>query len=160
MAAYIKFDGIDGESKDKDHKGWIDFDSLSQGLRQPGRGATGAARRRGDVVCDDIQVTKLYDKSSPKLAEAVCNGKVFPKVEVHFTASTTDKGRETYLSFEMKNVMVTSYNMAGSGQGDAAPMESFSLNFEEIRTTYHQVSAAGKKEGKVEYSWKVEEGEK
>ena len=34
------------------------------------------------------------------------------------------------------------------------------LNYEEIRTTYHQVSAAGKKEGKVEYSWKVEEGEK
>ena len=28
-AAYLKFDGVDGESKDKDHKGWIDIDSMS-----------------------------------------------------------------------------------------------------------------------------------
>ena len=28
-AAYLKFDGVDGESKDKDHKGWIDLSSVS-----------------------------------------------------------------------------------------------------------------------------------
>ncbi|MBW2092594.1 MAG: type VI secretion system tube protein Hcp [Deltaproteobacteria bacterium] len=29
-AAYIKFDGVDGESQDKDHKDWIDVLSFSQ----------------------------------------------------------------------------------------------------------------------------------
>jgi len=38
-AAYIKFDGIDGESQDKDHKEWIDILSFSQGMHQPGGGA-------------------------------------------------------------------------------------------------------------------------
>ncbi len=28
-AVFIKFDGVDGESKDKDHKGWIDLSSVS-----------------------------------------------------------------------------------------------------------------------------------
>ncbi|QXD23638.1 type VI secretion system tube protein Hcp [Opitutia bacterium ISCC 51] len=28
-AAFLKFDGVDGESKDKDHKGWIDIESIS-----------------------------------------------------------------------------------------------------------------------------------
>ena len=28
-AAFLKFDGVDGESKDKDHKGWIDIESMS-----------------------------------------------------------------------------------------------------------------------------------
>ena len=28
-AAYIKFDGVDGKSLDKDHKGWIDLSSVS-----------------------------------------------------------------------------------------------------------------------------------
>jgi hypothetical protein len=28
-AIYIKFDGVDGESRDKDHKGWIDLTSLT-----------------------------------------------------------------------------------------------------------------------------------
>ena len=96
MAAYIKFDGIEGEAKDKDHKGWTDLESFSQGVSQPGGGATGATRRRGDVIMDDIMCTKELDKSSPKIAEAVCNGKVFPKVEIDLTASYTDAGRVTY----------------------------------------------------------------
>ena len=28
-AVFLKFDGVDGESKDKDHKGWIDLSSVS-----------------------------------------------------------------------------------------------------------------------------------
>lgn len=160
MAAYIKFDGVDGECKDKDHKSWSDIESFQQGLSQPGGGATGAARRRGDVVMHDVVIGKQLDKSSPKLAEAVCNGKVFPKVEIHLTASYTDEGRKTYLAYELKNVLVSSYQIGGAGQADQVPIETVSLNFEEIKFTYTENDAAGKKKGHVEYTWKVEEGEK
>ena len=159
MAAYIKFDGVDGEAQDKDHKSWSDLSSFQQGISQPGRGATGSTRRRGDVILDDVHCTKELDKSSPKLAEAVCKGKVFPKVEIHATASTSDAGRATYYAYELKNVMVTSYDISGSGQGEDVPMENFSLNFEEIKVTYTEFDKAGKKKGNVEYCWKVEEGE-
>lgn len=158
MAAYMKFDGIDGESQDKDHKNWIDVMSVQQGITKPGAGETGAARRRGDTILQDIYVTKLLDKSSPKLAEAVCKGKVFPKVEIHFTASITDKGRETYFAYELKNVSVSSYNLSGNAQDK--PVESLSLNYEEIKGTYKEVDAKGSAKGNVEWSWKVEQGEK
>ena len=158
MAAYIKFDGIDGEALDKDHKGWSDLASFGQGCNQPGGGATGATRRRGDVVLEDISCSKELDKSSPKIAEAVCKGKVFPKVEIHLTASTTDEGRTTYYAYELKNVLVISYNISGSGQSEDVPMEDFSLNFEEIKVTYTETDSKGKKKGNVEYTWKVEEG--
>ena len=49
------------------------------------------------------------------------------------------------------------YNISGSGQSEDVPMEDFSLNFEEIKVTYTEADAAGKKKGSVEYSWKVEE---
>jgi type VI secretion system secreted protein Hcp len=104
-------------------------------------------------------VTKELDKSSPKLAEAVCKGKVFPKVEIHLTASYTDAGRVTYYAYELKNVQVVDYNISGSGQSDAVPAESMSLNFEEIKVTYTEADSKGKKKGNVEYEWKVEEGE-
>jgi type VI secretion system secreted protein Hcp len=159
MTAYIKFDGVDGEAQDKDHKGWSDLGSFSQGISQPGSSATGATRRRGDVVLDDVTCTKELDKSSPKLAEAVCKGKVFPKVEIHVTASTTDAGRVTYYAYDLTNVMITSYNISGSGQSEDVPMEDFSLNFEEIKVTYTEADAGGQSKGNVEYSWKVEEGE-
>ena len=159
MAAYIKFDGVDGEAVEKDHKAWSDLLSFGQGLHQPGSGATGATRRRGDVILEDISCAKELDKASPKIAEAVCKGKVFPIVEIDLTASYTDEGRVTYYRYEMKNVMVTSYNISGSGQAEDVPSEDFSLNFEEIKVTYTENDSKGKKKGAVEYSWKVEEGE-
>lgn len=158
MAAYIKFDGIDGEAQDKDHKGWSDVTSFNQVIHKPGHG-TGATRRRGDVVLEDILVVKELDKASPKLAERVCNGKVFPKVEIHLTASYTDTGRVTYYAYELKNVQVVNYSIGGAGQSDEVPMEEISLNFEEIKVTYTEHDNAGKKKGNVEYQWKVEEGE-
>lgn len=35
FAAYIKFDGIEGESTDKDHKGWSDLMSFGQAIHTP-----------------------------------------------------------------------------------------------------------------------------
>ena len=157
MAAYIKFDGIDGEAQDKDHKNWSDILSFNQAVTKPGGAATGPTRRRGDVILEDIQVTKEIDKASPKIAEAVCLGRVFPKVDIHVTASYTDAGRVPYYCYELKNVQVTSYNIGGSGQSDDVPVEEMSLNFEEIRVTYTETDRAGKKKGNIEYTWKVEE---
>ena len=159
MAAYIKFDGVDGEAQDKDHNAWSDILSFSQGISQPGGAATGATRRRGDAVMDDITVVKELDKASPKIAESVCKGKVFPKIEIHLTASYTDAGRVTYYAYELKNALVTAYSISGSGQSEDVPTEQVSLNFEEIKVTYTEADPAGKKKGNVEYTWKVEEGE-
>lgn len=158
MAAYIKFAGVDGEAQDKDHKGWSDVISFSQPITKPGSG-TGATRRRGDVVLEDISVTKELDKASPKLAESMCKGKVFDKVEIHLTASYTDAGRVTYYAYELKNCQVVSYDISGSGQSEDVPTETMSINFEEIKVTYTECDSAGKKKGNIEYSWKVEQAE-
>lgn len=158
MAAYIKFDGVDGESLAKGHEKWSDLFSFSQTVHKSGAGQTGAARRRGTVLLDDIRCSKLLDKSSPKIAEAVCLGKVFPKVEIQVKTSTTNSGRETYYKYELKDVMVTSYEVSGGDQDK--PMENFSLNFEEIKVTYTEMDEKGNKKGDVAYGWKVEKGEK
>jgi type VI secretion system secreted protein Hcp len=156
MAAFIKFDGVDGEAQDKDHKGWCDLLSFAQVIHKIGGGATSTARRRGDTQFEDIQISKLLDKSSPKLAEALAKGKVFPKVEIHTTASYTDSGRVTYYAYELKDVMVSSYSVSGGSEDK--PSEAMSLNFEEIKVTYTECDNKGKKKGNVEYEWKVAEG--
>lgn len=120
-AGYIKFDGIDGESTDKDHKDWIDLLSFSQGTEIQKDSAT--ARDSYDV--SDVLVVKELDKSSPKLAESIAMGKVFPKVEIHL-----DSGQETFYIYELSNVMITSYSIGGTGND--VPTEEFSLNYEKI----------------------------
>jgi type VI secretion system secreted protein Hcp len=154
-AAYVKYEGVDGESKDMDHEGWIDLVAISQPLHEPGS-SSAPTRRRGDVVLEDIVIEKEADKASAKLAEAVCKGKVFPKVEIHLTAS--DSTRTTYYTYELKNVRVSSYSVGGAGSSEGGvPLEQISLNFEEIKVSYAQ--PRGKAKGKVETSWKVEKGE-
>ena len=159
MALFIKFDGIDGECNDKDHKAWSDLLSFSWGLHKAGAGATGQTRRRGVATVEDVVCTKEYDKSSPKLSESVLSGKIFPKVEIHNTA-TYAENRATFLKYELKNVMVSSQSVSAAGGGDAVPTESFSLNFEVVKQTYVEYDAKGGKKGNVEMTWKVEEGEK
>jgi len=159
MALFIKFDGVDGECNDKDHKGWSDLLSMSWGLHKAGAGATGQTRRRGVATIEDVVCTKEFDKSSVKIAESVCSGKVFPKVEIHDTA-TYAENRATFLKYDLKNVLVTSQSVSAAGAGDAVPTESFSLNFEEVKQTYTEYDAKGSKKGNVEMTWKVEEGEK
>jgi type VI secretion system secreted protein Hcp len=160
-AVFIKYEGVDGESTDMDHKGWIDLASFSGPVARPGAD-TGATRRRGDVVLEDIKLVKEVDRASPKLAEAVCKGKVFPKVEIHLTASYSDAGRPNYYAYELTNVRVSSYSVRAPdpGASDAVPQEEIALNFEEIKVTYSKAASKGKAKGKVESSWKVEAGEK
>jgi type VI secretion system secreted protein Hcp len=123
-AVFIKFDGIDGESTDKDHKGWIDLLSLSENPSTASESTT--ARTRGETTLGDVVVVKELDKSSPKLAESILMGKVFPKVEIHLTSSAGT----IYYAYELTNVMITSYSI--SGDADQIPMEEFSLNFEKL----------------------------
>ena len=152
-AAYLKFDGIDGEAKDSAHEGWSDLLSFEQVIHKPGGSQTGATRQRGSVIMEDIVVVKELDKSSPKLAESVLMGKVFPTVKFQLASSTG-----TYFMYELKNVMITSYSI--SGDTDQVPMEELALNFNEIKVTYTEMDSKGIKKGNIEYSWKVEEGTK
>ena len=182
-SAYIKFEGIDGESKNGGHEGWSEIVSFNQGIFQPDDGSIGTTRRSSEVVFEDIVVVKQLDKASTKLAEAISVGKVFPKVEIHLTGpsgSSTCQG--TFYIYELKNVMITSYEVSGSNplayaliapapdvtmpsagpfivQAVDAPMEEISLNFEEIIVTYTECDSAGLSKGNVEYSWKVEGAE-
>jgi len=181
--AFIKFDGIDGETQVKDHEGWSEIVSFSQDIHKPSAG-TGATRRIGDVVLEDIVIVKQLDKASPKLAEAMCKGTVFVEVEIHLTGPSEGSTCEgTFYSYVLKNVQITRYKVTGSNplahalitpapdsilpysgpfivQAVDAPLEEISLNFEEITVTYTECDPiTGKTKGNVEYTWKVEEGE-
>lgn len=153
-AMYVKFDGVDGESQDKDHQNWSDILAFSQGQASPSAGA-GSTRLRGDCTFEDVVILKQIDKASPKLAEAVCKGDVFPTVEIH-VAGSYDLGSQTYYAYEFKNVQIVGYHVDGSIGGP--PTEEVTFNFEEIKVTYSEFDDRGRPVGNVEYSWRIEGG--
>jgi len=149
-AIYVKFDGVDGETMDPAHKGWstaLSFDQAHSGTvsRTSGAGA-------GRVTFEGLLVTKELDKASPKLADGVCKGKVYPTAVIHVTRALGTNSL-TYYKYELKNVLVSSYHV--SGTGDAVPVEELMLSFEEIKVTYTEYDANGRSKGDTEYTCKT-----
>ena len=160
MAGYLKLGDVKGESVDDGHKDWINLLSVSQAITRPmSSGVSGSTRHRASANFGDIICVKEVDASTPKIAEAIADGKHFPKVEIHLTTSSGGDKRLPYLVWELKNVRVTSYSVAGATDG-GVPTESMSLNYEEIKQVYDKLDKENKSSGKVEYTWKVEEGVK
>ena len=159
MAAFAKYDGIDGEATDSNHDKWIDILSVDWGAHKPGGGSTGQSRRRGGVVCEDVTLTIEYEKAGPKLLDKCFKGEVIPKLEIELTA-TYGGSRATYLKYELINVMVTSYQTNASGNDESGPpMLVIGNNFEEIKVTYTEFDEAGSSQGNVEAEHKIGKGE-
>lgn len=145
--AYMKLGDIKGEATDERHKDWINVESYSYELHTEN---TATARASTRAVPGELVIGKTVDKSTPKLAEAVATGKRFPTVEVELTRATGE-GSETYLKYELKNVLITSYSV--SGDADDRPTEELSLNYEEIKNTYSEYDDSGRKIGDVVWNW-------
>ena len=153
---YIKFEGLDGEVMDENHRNWCEVISLDQ-AHNMSISSSGLLRQKVSPIFEDIRIIKTIDKVSPKLAEAVCNGTVYPTVEIHVTAQAFGTSRETYLAYELKNVLVTSYAIGVASQSDDAPHEEVTLNFEQIKMTYTEFDSTGKTKGNTEYTWIIEQ---
>ena len=156
MALFAKYDGIDGEATDADHAKWIDVLSLDWGAYREQGGTTGQTRRRAAAVVEDLVISIDYEKASPKLLEKCLRGAVIAKLEIELTA-TFGGARATYLRYELKNVMVTSYQINASGDDDGGPpVVVISNSFEEIKVTYTELGSDGSVKGNVETEYKVE----
>ena len=133
-AAFVKYEGIDGESQDVDHDTWIDVLNVDWGIHEPGGGATGQSRRRGAAVVEDITLTMEYEKASPKIAESIATGKVHEFLKVDMCRA--DPGglpSSCYLQLEATKVIISSYEVSGSG--DEATIKA-TMNFEKVTIRY------------------------
>ena len=148
-AGFIKFDGVDGESRDKDHKGWIDVLSVSRG---PVRGDDASGQATGKRQHKPVTITKAIDKASPRLARALASGEPLSNVKIDTGGHVTVLKSAHVVAIEKDgkgNEIVTLVPAAGKAQ-DTNPSRGVSKSGS---------TETGKK-GNVETTWKVEEGEK
>jgi len=138
QSAFLKFDGVDGESTDASHKGWIDVLSFSQGASKPSSASTGLSRRRGSALLEDFVITKKLDKSSPKLADFLLKGRIIPAV----TLELVNSGKSPYYKVVMSNVMINSFKNGGTCGNQCPVTEEISLSFERITWTYIDASGS------------------
>jgi type VI secretion system secreted protein Hcp len=130
---FLKIEGVDGESKDDKHKGWIELESYSFGVTNSGVMASGGGGGAGKAKFNEFTMTKLVDKSSPILMLETATGKHFKSAEIVLVRSGTE-----IMKWKLSDVLISSYQNTGSTD---LPMEQISLNFAKIEVEYGSVKA-------------------
>src|SRR5512138_3198017 len=124
--AFIKFTGVDGESKRKGFEKQIEIYSFSWGASNPTTIGMGGGGGAGKVTISSFNLMKKTDITSPILFQACCSGDHFDKVVVTLNKAG-GKAPVDFLKYEFDKVYVESIQWSGSGGGDDTPMESLSL---------------------------------
>jgi len=137
---FVTFDGMPGESKDKEHAGWCDALSFEQGLTSSAGAHVSSGGGAGTADLQDVVVTKLLDKASPKLAQAGYQGLFVKNVKIHITRMLSG-GAKTYYTCELTNATISSYHL--DAEADRAPVEKITLTYSTMNATYTELDAAG-----------------
>src|SRR5262249_19925190 len=128
--AFLKIEGIDGESQDKDHPGEIVIDSFSWGVTNTGAAGGGGGGGGGKAVGQDFHFSAPISKASPNLMLACATGKHIPSATLTFRKSGFE-----FQKIRLADVLVSSYETTGEIQDDR-PEDQFSLNFVKIDFLY------------------------
>jgi type VI secretion system secreted protein Hcp len=151
---FLKIDGVPGESADAKHKGEIQLESFSWGETNPGGGGMGGGGGAGKVQMQDLVVTMLVSKASPKLMLACATGKHYK--EAVLTVRKAGKSQQEFLIFKFKDVIVTSYQTGGSAQSDLL-VDQASLGFSTIQLDYRPQKADGSLDASVKAGWDLKQ---
>jgi type VI secretion system secreted protein Hcp len=156
--AFLKIDGVPGESSDDKHKDWIEILSYSMGITQP---TSGSASTSGGATSErahfqDFSIVKALDKASPKIALACAGGDHIKSVIVELCRAGGDKVK--YMEYKMSNCIISSFRPGGSAHGgETLPLEEVSFNYGKIEWTYTQQKRAdGAGGGQVAAGWDLQ----
>jgi type VI secretion system secreted protein Hcp len=149
---YLHIDGVNGESNDVNHKGWIEVEAVDWGVTQPtiGTVSTAGGHTIGRAVFDALRITKLVDLASPKLMELAAQGKTIPKARLEFFRADGSDALK-YYEVTLENVLVSSNRKSYGGPG--LVMDQFTLHYAKIAEKYTQQKIGGGIGGNTSGGW-------
>ena len=152
--AYLKLDGIPGESTDDKHKDWIEILSYSHHMSQPASAShsTAGGSSSARVAFGTLDIVHLLDKASPKLFEACAKGTHIKEATIELCRAGGDKFK--YQEIKLEQVLVANLASSGSPSGGGNfPTETVSFTYGKIKTTYFTQNEKGGGAGQVAAGW-------
>jgi type VI secretion system secreted protein Hcp len=127
---------IPGESNSSSHEDWIELTAFTEGLHRDNTGTTGTTRRRSSFVFDGVNVSKLLDRSSPKIRQALAEGRFFGEVKIDIIAPC---GGSLYTAYAITLSTAQIINLTMSGS-EERPVENVGFIYTRIETMYTPVA--------------------
>jgi type VI secretion system secreted protein Hcp len=148
---FLQIAGVEGESLDSKHKGWIEVDSWSWGETRPAPPAAGGAGGAGKVQIQDLHFVTRVSRASPKLFLACANGQHFK--EAKLVGRRAGKEQQEFLTWTFSDVLVTGYQTGGAEGADVGPIDQVSLNFAKLKVQYRPQKADGSLDAAITAGW-------
>lgn len=152
--AFLKIEGVDGESSDDAHDKWIEVLSYSHGVSQPASSASATGGRTGGRAdFQDFNIVKTVDAATPELNIKCAKGEHIPKVEMELCLASGDK--HTFMKYTLEDVIVSAVMPGGSAGGDK-PMENVSFAYGKIKWEYTPIDQTGSPGATTDRTWNLE----
>jgi type VI secretion system secreted protein Hcp len=151
--AFLKIEGIGGESEDDKHRGWIEVSNVIYAVNQPRAEvvSTAGGMTSGRAELYPITFTKLADVASPVLLQTCAMGKTLSKAVFEFLRADGNGTPIPYFKIELENLMIANIT-PDSGDGGIIS-ERVQLAYARIKWNYVRQSIRGGAQGNTSGSW-------
>ncbi len=151
---YLKVDGVTGESKDSNHKNWIDVLSFNWGATQPGNMSVGGGGGTGKVNYKDLQIQALIDKATPAILKYCSSGKHVTKVELSICKA--GGSQIEYSRIVLEDVLVTLTDFSGVGHTDTIVV-NYAFQASKVNLSYWEQSDSGTRGAESKAGWDIKQ---
>lgn len=140
---FLEIDGIEGESKDENHKGEIEILSWSWGEKNKGSSTSGGGGA-GKVQAEDFRFAMTINRASPKLLLACATGEHIRKAVL--AGRKAGKEQQTFVVLTLSDIQVTSFETNTVDEDTVFPIDQVSLAFSKIEYEYRIQKSDGSPE--------------
>lgn len=157
MAIYMKINGIDGESKQKEHAKWIDIHSMQVSFANAGGGMPNSSggRSGGEGICTEITVSMPGCSAMPTITKYCLTGTTVPKIEIQ--SVTASKGQVVYTTWTLSDCAFSNFSVGDTGQGLSDTNASLSISYTKFDYEVTPISDAGEAGSTVKLKYSVAE---
>ncbi|QMV42738.1 Hcp family type VI secretion system effector [Cohnella cholangitidis] len=142
--AYLRLDGIAGDSKARHYENWIVLSGVQFEVSNNAKAANGGGSGSGRAAVDSFTVTKNLDAASTPLLQAALSGTNIKSGQ--FVLTTRGEAPSTVLTIDLNAVNVTGYEFNNE-------QETIRLTFNAMKFSYSPSDPKGNKSSPVSASW-------
>jgi type VI secretion system secreted protein Hcp len=149
--AFLKLDGVPGESTDAKHKGEIELESFSFGVKHTRTGTVGGGGGAGKADFSSFSFDKLYDASSPKLFLGTASGEHFKSAVITFRKRGGEQ--QEFLTYKFEDVQLEHYDQGGTEEPPL--LEDVGFTARRVEISYRPQNADGSLGSAITASWDI-----
>lgn len=156
---FCQIEGITGDAVERNHKDWIELDTVGFGLERHSEQEGGVVTRGfGKAVFKDVALTSEFGRHTLDLMFHVAGGKRLKKVVIHQTKANEDAAAalEPYIIWTLEDAQINSYNVSASS--DDIPKEDWAIRAAKIDIEY-KYPKGGKLSTYKNFKWDIGAGE-